>query len=115
MKTFTFTKRNGHWYIRLPRDLKEFNRTDFAHVENAFGALDEVARGKSKVSLCMDTRPIRKASVLELELQPQSASIYAYYQMRNKKGILLRDHLPLSELSLLLFGELPERIYLRRK
>lgn len=115
MKTFTFTKRHGHWYIRLPRSLEEFNQTDFARVENALGALDEVACGKRKVSLRVDTKPIKKAAVLELEMLPQTASLYAYYQMRNNKGVLLRDHLPLSELSLLLFGELAERIYLRRK
>lgn len=116
MKTYTFTKRKGRWYIELPLRLKEFNQTDFTQVEETGGALDEFARGKSKVDISIDTKPLKKAAaVLELETDTQPRDPVCYYRLRDKKGVLLKDHLNLSDLDLLLFGEYPERIYLRRK
>lgn len=101
--------------MELPLRLKEFNQTDFTQVEETGGALDEFAHGKSKVNISIDTRPLKKAAVLELEAPAESREVGGYYRLRDKKGILVKDHLGLSDLGLLLFGEFPERIYLRRK
>lgn len=114
MKTYTFTKRKGRWYLELPPRLKEFNQTDFTQVEETGGALDEFARGKSRVNISIDTKPLKKSSVLELvTTEPQNGN--GCYRLLDKKGVLVKDHLDLSDLELLLFGEYPERIYLRRK
>lgn len=115
MKTYTFTKRKGRWYLELPLRLKEFNQTDFTLVEETGGALDEFAHGKSKVDISIDTRPLREASVLELETATAPGDPGGCYRLLDRKGTLLKDHLNLSDLDLLLFGEYPERIYLRRK
>lgn len=115
MKTYTFTKRKGRWYVELPLRLKEFNQTDFTQVEETGGALDEFAHGKSKIDISIDTRPLKKASVLELEPLTEHRDMGGYYRLRDRKGVLLKNHLGLSDLGLLLFGEFPERIYLRRK
>lgn len=116
MKTYTFTKRKGTWYVELPIRLKEFNQTDFTQVEGSGGALDEFARGKSKIDISIDTKPLKKAAaVLELETGTPLLDPGCFYRLRDKKGVLVKDHLDLSDLDLLLFGEYPERIYLRRK
>lgn len=114
MKTYTFTKRKGRWYLELPPRLREFNQTDFTQVETAGGALDELAHGKCRVNISIDTRPLKNAAVLELETTPEPDS-GGHYRLLDKKGALVKDHLDLSDLDLLLFGEFPERIYLRRK
>lgn len=115
MKTYTFTKRKGRWYLELPLRLKEFNQTDFTQVEEAGGALDELAHGKSKVDLSIDTKPLKKAAVLELETADGGGQQEGCYRPMDRKGTLLKDHLNLLDLDLMLFGEFPERIYLRRK
>ena len=100
--------------MNLPLDLQEFNETTYAHVENGGGALDEIAAGEDRLSLSMDVKPLKSASVLELESISETEGIEGFYQLRNKEGQLLKHHLPLSDLSLLLYGELPDCIYLRR-
>ena len=100
--------------MNLPLDLQEFNETTYAHVENAGGALDEIAAGEDRLFLRMDVKPLKSASVLELESFSGTEGVEGFYQLRNKEGLLLKNHLPLSDLSLLLYGELPECIYLRR-
>lgn len=114
MKTYTFTKRKGSWFLELPPRLKEFNQTDFTQVESTGGALDEMAHGKSRINISIDTKPLNKASVLELETDAEPGGS-SCYRLLNTKGALVKDHLDLSDLDLLLFGEYPERIYLRRK
>ena len=115
MKTYTFTKRKGKWFLELPPRLKEFNQTDFTQVEQTGGALDEFAHGKSKVFISIDTKPLKKAAVLELEPDTETPELTGCYRLLDRKGALVKDHLDLSDLDLLLFGEFPERIYLRRK
>lgn len=100
--------------MNLPLDLQEFNGTTYAHVEDAGGALDEIAKGENQLSLRVDVKPLKSASVLELESFSDNEDVEGFYQLRNKEGLLLKNHLPLSELSLLLYGELPDCIYLRR-
>lgn len=114
MKTYTFTKRKGRWFLELPPRLKEFNHTDFTQVESTGGALDELAHGKCRINISIDTRPLKKAAVLELETDsgPEGGGCY---RLLDRKGVLVKDHLELSDLDLLLFGEYPQRIYLRRK
>lgn len=115
MKTFSFTKKKGQWYVTLPLSLKEFNQSEFACVEEKGGALDSVAHGKSKLSLKIDTRPMKHAAVLELEDGVQNNHDGGLYCLRNTRGRLVKQHLGLENLSLMMFGELPERIYLRKK
>jgi hypothetical protein len=114
MKTYTFIKKKGQWFLNLPLNLREFNETTYTHVENAGGALDEMASGENQLSLSMDVKPLKSALVLELEGFPTADGVEGFYQLRNNKGLLLKNHLPLSDLSLLLYGELPEHIYLRQ-
>lgn len=114
MKTYTFTKLDGAWFITLPAVLREYNKTDFTLVEREGGALDEIAGGISRVAVYLDRKPFEKALVLELETFVDAVEL-GYYRLYNGEGNLLKEHLPLSELSLLLYGELPERIYLQRK
>lgn len=115
MKTFTFIKRNRAWYLRLPPGLREYNQSDFARVERGHGAFDELAGGKSRVAFSLDTQPLERASVLELETLPTGRRLGGFYRLRNAQGVLLRHHLGLLDLSLLLYGELAERIYLRKR
>ena len=116
MKTYTFTKKKGHWYINLPVGLKEYNETEFTLVEKTGGALDAVACGECNIRLRIDTKPMKDAVVLELEdgvafPQHQTSS----YNLRNQKGKLVKQNQGLDHLSLFMFGELPERIYLCKK
>jgi hypothetical protein len=115
VQTYTFRKRKGRWYLELPPRLKEFKQTDFTQVEESGGALDEFAHGKSQVDISIDTRPLKSSSVLELEAAPAATGEGGYYRLLDRTGRLLKDHLNLTDLDLLLIGEYPERIYLRRK
>lgn len=114
MRTHTFIKTAGQWFINLPAALREYNQTDYTYVENSGGLLDEIAAGRTRIAVCWDTEPFRNALILELEPSGGSHS-EALYRLRKADGVLLRKHLPLLCLGLFLYGELPERIFLRGK
>lgn len=111
MKTYIFTKENGNWFVNFSRGLKEFNRTEFALVDGAATLLDTLSNGHSSVPLKIDSRPFRKASVLELMEWGHDIADDGHYRMSDEKGNVLQPNVCLSELTLLVFGDIPDRFY----
>jgi hypothetical protein len=66
------------------------------------------------VTIEVDTQPFEKAVELELIAHGDENSGGGCYRMRNRLGKVIQQELWLCDVPLLLFGDIPERIYLKR-
>lgn len=115
MSTHTFTKENGAWHIDCPRFLQQIgNEADFTLLQGAKRILDFIAKGATKMTITMDTQPLEKAGILQLVELGDASKGGGYYQVLNNEGKLLKRKLWLCDVTLFVFGDIPERIYIRR-
>lgn len=113
---FTFVKEENHWYISVPEDTHEHDRSAFSLLsDGVHRLLDFVARGRNKVTLTLDTEPFEGADVLELTELGSPEKGGGYYRLFSRMGKLIAQTLWLCDISLLVFGDIPERIYIRRE
>lgn len=114
MNTHTFVKEGNGWHVELPSELKRLEKSDFIMTEGAEAVLDLVARGNKSVTLTMDTEPFRKAAVLELIQLCTIPPGGAYYKMSDYRGRLVKEEMWLCDMPLAIFGDMPERIYIKK-
>ncbi len=114
MNTHKFIKEVNGWHVDLPSELKKFGESDLVMTEGAEAILDLVARGKQTVTLTMDTEPFRKAAVLELIELCAAPHGGAYYKMCDYRGRLMKEEMWLCDMPLAIFGDMPERIYIKK-
>ena len=115
MNTHTFIKEQGDWYIDFPHYLQEFNGSFIAQIEGSDDLLELLSGGNETVTIAADTRPFEKAMELELVAHDDTAADTGCYRIRNQQGKLIPCELWLSDVPLFIFGELPERIYIRKE
>ena len=115
MNRYTFIKEGEGWYIDFPEYLQEFNKSDLALVEGSDDLLDFLSHGRQSVSITLDTKPFTKAVELELTEYSEPLMAGGYYRMRNQQGKIVQQELWLCDLPLFVFGDIPERIYLRKE
>jgi uncharacterized protein DUF6717 len=68
---------------------------------------------ENEVEIKMETLPFRKAGLLELVRIGTASPGGGYYRWFNRKGKLIQAELWLCDLPLLLFGDIPDKIFLR--
>jgi hypothetical protein len=112
---YTFRREEGIWYIHLPAYLEQgWSKTDLQMVEGAHKFLNRIANGTKKVRLRLCTTPVEGAAMLALVEHcdaPRGGAIYNYQRGKDQT----RDELFwICDLALLVFGDLPERIYVQR-
>lgn len=113
---FTFVKEDNHWYISAQEDTHEHDRSAFSLLsDGVHRLLDFVARGRNKVTLTLDTEPFEGADLLELTELGAPDQGGGYYRLFSRMGKLIAQALWLCDISLLVFGDIPERIYIRRE
>ena len=113
---YTFVKEENHWYISAPEDTHEHDRSAFSLLsDGVHRLLDFVARGRNKVTLTLDTEPFEGADLLELTELGTDEKGGGYYRLFSRMGKLIAQTLWLCDISLLVFGDIPERIYIRRE
>jgi hypothetical protein len=110
--TYTFVKKENRWFLSLPYR-KEANRIMNELIEGTQSLLNTLARGADKLCLTMDTQPFEGAERLQLvELCDRGG---AYYYMDTCNGKRVNKKMWLCDLTLLLFGDMPEGVYFRKE
>jgi hypothetical protein len=113
---YTFKKEAGSWYIDLPEYLETGGRkTDLEMVDGADELLDLLARREKKVSLEMDVQPFENADVLELVHLCEAPKGGGYYKLDSYRSRPLNKEIWLCDVALFVFGDLPEKIYIKAR
>jgi len=112
---YSFVKEDRRWYIDLPAYLAQGgNKADLQMVEGADVLLNFMAHGKKIVTLQLDREPFEGADVLELVELCNAPKGGGYYQMHTFRKQAIEKRIWLCDVTLFVFGDMPERIYIRK-
>ena len=115
VKTFTFKKEDGSWYIYLPEYLEQgWSKNDLVMEEGAHKLLNTIAGGRSKVTLRLSTEPFEGADLLELMEHCEAPKGGAVYLLETCHGREISSFIWICDIALFVFGDLPEHIYVQR-
>jgi hypothetical protein len=115
IKTFTFKKEEGRWFIYLPEYLEHgWTKKDLEMVEGAHKLLNTIASGAPKVTLRLSTEPFDGADVLELMEHCPAPKGGAIYLLETCHGREISSFIWICDIALFVFGDLPEHIYVQR-
>lgn len=116
MKQHSFVKEFGGWYIDLPEYLEGGgSKADLAMVAGADTLLDLIAEGKESVTLSMDTKPFKGSDELILLRLCDSSTGGGDYFMKTYAGQPINQELWLCDVTLFVFGDMPEKIFIRKE
>jgi len=112
--TYIFKKKDERWYARL----FFFNggaliEKDYELEEGIDRLLDTIANGRNKLRLYFSVEPLGGSDLLELIEccpPPESGGIYRFKTGGKNNGELFW----ICDLALLIFADIPERIYIKR-
>jgi hypothetical protein len=114
-RVYTFLKENGRWYIDLPEYLQQGgHKADLEMVAGADEMLTVMARGKKKVTIEMDREPFEGADLLELAELCDAPMGGGYYIMHTYKGRPLNKRMWLCDVTLFVFGDMPQKIFCKK-
>ncbi|MEI6949261.1 DUF6717 family protein [Paraflavisolibacter sp. H34] len=115
MNTHTFSKQDDSWYLKVNESSQAGGSQAYLPMETGRDTiLDFLSRGKNKVTLSMDTEPFEGAELLSLEEICDAPKGGGYYLLHRFKGRLINKKVWLCDTALFLFGDVPERIYVKR-
>lgn len=115
-RTYSFMKEENKWYIDLPGYLEQGGSKEDLQMEAGVdNLLTLMAWGKKRVTITLDTEPFEGAVVMELVELCDAPKGGGYYFMRTYKGIEINKLIWLCDVTLFIFGDVPERIYLRKE
>ena len=114
-RVYTFLKENGRWFIDLPEYLQQGgSKADLEMVSGADEMLDAMARGRKKLTIELDREPFDGADLLELEELCEAPMGGGYYVMHTYTGRPLGKKMWLCDVTLFVFGDMPQRIYCKK-
>ena len=112
---YTFRREDDYWYLCLPHDNRYgLHKEDLQLKEGALKILNKLANGSARVRLRLSAAPLEGADELELVEHceaPRGGAIYLHKMYRDKND---GDLFWICDLALLVFGDMPERIYVQR-
>lgn len=115
MRVYRFVKEDDKWFIDLPRFIEAGgNKADLQMVEGADTMLDLMAEDKNEVKLRLSQDEIPEADLLELKARCDPSVGGGYYIMDVYEGKKVELLMWLCGVTEWVFGELPERIFVRR-
>lgn len=115
MKTYRFKKEDDKWYIDLPQFLEAGgNKADLQMVEGADTMLDLMADQKNEVRLQLSMTEFKDADKLDLKERCDPSVGGGYYIMELYEGRKIELLMWLCGVTEWVFGELPERIFVKR-
>ena len=115
MKQHRFVREGEEWYIDLPEYLEQGgNKGDLQMVSGADTMLDIIAEEKDEVVLQIDTKPFEGADELLLTELCDPILGGGYYHMRQFENKKVDKDLWLCDVTRFVFGDIPERIYVRK-
>jgi hypothetical protein len=115
IKPFTFIKKDDIWFIDHSERNELGIKADCEAIAGADDILDMLARNKKRVTITMDTLPFDRADELELIELCDAPKGGGYYLVRTFRGREINRKIWLCDSTLLLLGEMPERLYVRRE
>lgn len=115
MKQHRFYREDGGWYIDLPNYLAQGgSKGDLAMISGADTMLDIIAGNEESLTIQMDTVPFEKADKLLLTELCDPVLGGGYYLMKEFEGKEVNQTMWLCAVTEFVFGNIPERIYVRR-
>lgn len=111
-EAFCFTKLEGCWRLILPGSPGK-PPTEVVLTSGIDELLHMLARHRNELWLQLERTAFAGASVLVLDEFCPAPRGGAYYRIYPREGRALKQRLWVCEVSLLIFGDLPERIYYR--
>lgn len=115
MKQHRFVREGEEWYIDLPEYLEQGgNKGDLQMVSGADTMLDIIAEEKNEVVLQIDTKPFEGADELFLTELCDPILGGGYYHMKQFVSKNVDKDLWLCDVTRFVFGDIPERIYVRK-
>jgi hypothetical protein len=109
--TRCFTRRNDHCFVGVSEGGVV---PDQQMLDDTIEVLEKIGRGDQSLVLELDTRPIAEASVLKLLRFGDTGLGGGYYRLCNYYGKVLKHKVWLCDMPLFIFGDMPEKIYLKR-
>ena len=115
IRFYRFYKEDGNWYIDLPEYIQQGGSHEALRmVAGADELLDLMARFKKTLALMMDTSPFEGADFMELEELCGPPLGGGYYRMHSCRGRKLDKRIWLCDVTLFVFGDMPQHIYVKR-
>lgn len=115
VNTHSFIKEDKQWFIDLPDYLNQGgSKKDLEMIDGVDELLTQVAGSKKKVTLILDTNPFDGADLLELIEMCEAPKGGGYYLMHSCNNYLVNKRLWICDILLFVFGDLPEKIYLKK-
>ena len=114
MKQHRFVRENMGWYIDLPEYLEQGgDKGDLQMISGADTMLDIIAQGSGEVVLQIDIDPFEGADELVLTELCDPILGGGYYYMEKFENKEVKKDLWLCDVTRFVFGNIPERIYIR--
>jgi len=115
MKQYRFIREGPGWYIDLPEYLEQGgSKADLEMVSGADTMLDIIAGEKNEVTLKLDTAPFKDANELILTELCDPILGGGYYHIKRFEEKEVNRDLWLCDVTRFVFGNIPEKIYLKR-
>jgi len=115
MKTHRFIREGIGWYIDLPDYLAQGgDKGDLQMVSGADTMLDIIAEKENEVTLQIDTESFDDSDELVLTELCDPILGGGYYYMKKFEEKIVNKDLWLCEVTRFVFGDIPEKIYIKR-
>lgn len=115
MQQHRFVREGAEWFIDLPAYLEGGgSKADLQMVAGADVMLNVMAGKDADVTLQMDTQPFAGADELMLTERCDPVLGGGYYHLKSFEGKQTAQDMWLCEVTRFVFGELPERIYIKQ-
>lgn len=116
MEKYTFIKTGDEWFIDLPEYIEQGgSHGDLQMVDGADTMLDVMADGKDSVTVTLATEPFENADELLLTEKCEPYIGGGYYLMKTYRGKEINASMWLCQVTEFVFGDLPERIFVRQE
>lgn len=114
MNTYRFIKEGRDWYVDLPEYLANGgNKGDLQMVEGADKMLDSISEGKNEVFLAIDSVYFTGADELRLIERCDPFVGGGYYNLQIFEGREVNQTMWLCAVTEFVFGDLPERVFIK--
>ena len=111
MRIFTFNKdQSNRWFVDLPEWTG--SKAELEMIMGADNMLNIISQGENKVYLNLSPEPFDESDSLE-KIEDTPGIGGAYYMMKSYKGTEYNLKLWLCEVTRFVFGNLPEKIYIK--
>src|SRR5688572_19708647 len=115
MESHSFYKNGLAWYIDLPRYLEQGGEIgDLQMIDGADKMLEILSNGAQKVQLDISTDPFEGADVLTLIEKCDPFIGGGNYLFKDYNGREINQHLWLCQVTEFVFGDIPDKIYVRK-